>query len=51
MPILKIRLYGDPVLRKKAAPVKDIGGDEKKLFEDMRHVKKSARKAALVFLR
>lgn len=35
MSILKVRLYGDPALRKKAAPVKDIGDNEKKLFEDM----------------
>ena len=32
---LKIRLYGDPALRKKASPVGKITAEEKKLFENM----------------
>lgn len=35
MSILRIRIYGDPALKKKALPVDKIGPDEKKLFEDM----------------
>jgi len=35
MPILKIRIYGDPVLKKKAASIERVGPEEKKLFEDM----------------
>ncbi len=31
--ILKIRLYGDPCLRKKSAPVKDVGPAERVLIE------------------
>ena len=32
---LRIRLYGDPVLRRKASPIQEITDDEKKLAEDM----------------
>jgi len=35
MSTLKIRLYGDPALRKKAQPVSKITAEEKKLFENM----------------
>jgi len=35
MPILKIRIYGDPILKKKAASIDKIGPEEKRLFEDM----------------
>ena len=35
MSILRIRIYGDPALKKKALPVEKIGPDEIKLFEDM----------------
>ena len=35
MAILNIIKYGDPILRKKCKPVKKIGPDEKKIFEDM----------------
>jgi peptide deformylase len=34
---LKIRLYGDPILTKKAVPVKDIGPGERLLIESMLH--------------
>ena len=33
--ILKIRLYGDPCLRKKSSPVKEIGPGERMLIESM----------------
>lgn len=35
MKILPIRIYGDPILEKKAAPVKNITGKEIELIEDM----------------
>ena len=35
--ILKIRLYGDPVLTKKSLPVKEIGPGERLLIESMLH--------------
>jgi len=35
MAIREIRKYPDPVLRKKAAPVKIIDGDLRKLVDDM----------------
>ena len=35
MPILRIRIYGDPILKKKTLPVDKIGPDEKNIFEDM----------------
>ncbi len=35
MAMLKIRIYGDPILRKKATLVEKIGLEEKKMFEDM----------------
>jgi peptide deformylase len=35
MAILKIRKYGDPVLRQKSKPVKEINKEIKKLIEDM----------------
>ncbi len=31
----EVRLYGDPVLRKRAKPVKSVTGKEKKLFDKM----------------
>lgn len=34
-PQLKIRLYGDPCLRRKSAPVKDVGPAERMLIEAM----------------
>ena len=33
--ILKIRLYGDPCLRKKCSPVKEIGPGERMLIQSM----------------
>ena len=35
MSTMHIRIYGDPILRKKALLVDKIGLEEKKLFEDM----------------
>jgi len=35
MSILKIRKYGDPVLRQKCEPVKEVTGEIKKLIDDM----------------
>jgi len=35
MPTLKIRVYPDPILKKKTSFVAGITDDEKKLFEDM----------------
>jgi len=35
MAILRITQYGEPVLRKKAAPVTDLGPDAQKLIKDM----------------
>ena len=35
MSLLKIRTYPDPVLKKKAEPVKQFGPEEQKLFDDM----------------
>ncbi len=32
---LKIRLYGDPVLRRKSLPVKVLSDQERRLFDDM----------------
>ena len=32
---LKIRLYGDPCLRKKSVPVKEVGPSERMLFDAM----------------
>lgn len=39
---MKIRLYGDPILRKKASPVKKVGSEEKKIFDDMAQTMYSA---------
>ena len=35
MAILKIRLYGDPVLLKQASPVEQITNQERQLIDDM----------------
>ena len=35
IPILKIRLYGDPCLRKKSVPLKEVGPAERILIESM----------------
>ncbi|MFN0116793.1 MAG: peptide deformylase [Elusimicrobiota bacterium] len=35
MAILRITKYGEPVLRKKASPVTDLGADTQKLIKDM----------------
>jgi peptide deformylase len=35
MALLKVRVYPDPILKKKAEPLKKFGPEEQKLFEDM----------------
>ena len=35
MAVLKVRKYGDPVLRKRAEPVKDVTPDVRRMVEDM----------------
>jgi len=47
MAILKIRLYGDPVLKTRALDIVKIGQDEKKLFEDMAQTMYSAKGVGL----
>lgn len=42
MPVLRIRIYGDPALKMKAMPVGKVGPQEKKLLEDMAETMYSA---------
>ena len=35
MAVLKVRKYGDPILRKRAEPVKDVTPDIRRMVEDM----------------
>ena len=36
-PILNVRIYGDPVLRKKSVPIKEIGPAERMFIESLTH--------------
>lgn len=47
MAVLRIRIYGDPMLKRKARPVDGIGSQEKKIFEDMVQTMYSAKGAGL----
>ena len=35
MAILPVRLYGDPVLRRRAEPVQSVSGEIERLLDDM----------------
>ncbi len=45
--ILKIRLYGDPCLRKKSLPVKDVGPGERLLIQSMIETMRQAKGVGL----
>jgi len=47
MAIMRIRIYGDPILRKKAKPVEAVGDQEKKELEDMAKTMYSAKGVGL----
>lgn len=41
MPVLPVRIYGDPVLRQKAAPVAEVNDELRALIADMRETMKA----------